>query len=140
MAQKTEKELEILKSELRSFHLDLIKAHLEKDLDFFVKDISDDYFSVSGAEIRHPSRTEILDRFDYYLGRTTFKEYRDLEEPLIRISRDGSLGWSIVRVKIAGDQEQPDGSTADLDFTCAWITLFERQGDKWIRMGEVSSF
>lgn len=110
------RELELLKSELKSFHQDLIQAHLEKDLDFFVKDISEDYFSVSGSEIRHSSRQDILAKFKYYLRRTTFKEYRDLEEPIIGISQDGSLGWSIVRVRVSGDQEQPDGSTADPGF------------------------
>jgi len=32
------------------------------------------------------------------------------------------------------------GLQPTLDFTCAWITLFERQGGSWIWLGEVSSF
>ena len=140
MTHLPEHDLEKLKSELKSFHQDLIEAHLEKDLDFFVKDLSEDYFSVTSAEIRRPTREQILEKFEYYLGRTTFTEYHDLEEPVIGISHDGSLGWSLVRVKIAGKQEQEDGSLADLDFSCAWITLFERRDGKWLRMGEVSSF
>jgi hypothetical protein len=133
-------ELEKRKEELKTFHQELIQAHFQEDLDFFTRDISQDYFSVSRAEIRHPSEKEIREQFKNYLGRTSFREYKDLQEPIIGISRDGSLGWSLVRVRVAGDQEGEDGSMADLDFTCAWITLFERQGEKWIRLGEVSSF
>ena len=133
-------DLDSLKQEIRTFHQDLIQAHFDKDLDFFINDIGDDYFSVSRGEIRHPSREDILSQFSAYLGRTEFKDYRDLEEPLIGISDDGSLGWSLVRVKVAGDQEQSDGTQAKLDFICAWITLFKREGDRWIRLGEVSSF
>lgn len=136
----TETDLELLKQEIKDFHADLIRAHFEKDLDFFVDDIGEDYFSVSRGEIRHPSREDILSQFSSYLGRTEFKEYRDLQEPIIGISEDGSLAWSLVRVKVAGDQEQADGSQAQLDFTCAWITLFKRDQDGWIRLGEVSSF
>ena len=134
------KNLEGLKQEIRTFHQDLIQAHLDKDLDFFVDDIGEEYFSVSWGEIRNPSREDILSQFSSYLGRTEFNEYRDLQEPIIGISDDGSLAWSLVRVKVEGDQEQLDGSMAELDFTCAWITLFKREGEGWIRLGEVSSF
>lgn len=134
------RDLKLLKDELRSFHKDLIQAHFQKDLDFFTRDISPNYFSVSRAEIRHPSRKEIREQFKNYLGRTSFREYRDLQEPIIGISEDGSMGWSLVQVKVAGEQEQPDGTSTGLEFTCAWITLFERRQDSWIRIGEVSSF
>lgn len=134
------KERKALKQEIRDFHKDLIQAHFEKDLNFFVEDIAEDYFSSSRGEIRHPSREDILSQFSSYLDRTEFKEYRDLQEPIIGISNDGSLAWSLVRVKVAGDQEQTDGTTAELDFICAWITLFKREGESWIRLGEVSNF
>jgi len=31
------------------------------------------------------------------------------------------------------------GIEVDFDYLFAWITLFERRDDKWLRMGEVSS-
>ena len=33
-----------------------------------------------------------------------------------------------------------NGSERKLDFTCAWITLYQRQGEKWLRLAEVSNF
>ena len=134
------KDLDQLKQEIRDLHTELIQAHFKKDLDFFVNGIGEEYFSASRGEIRHPSREDIFSQFSSYLGRTEFKEYRDLQEPIIGISDDGSLAWSLVRVKVAGVQEQADGSQAELDFICAWITLFKREGDSWVRLGEVSSF
>ena len=75
-----------------------------------------------------------------YLNNTTFTEYRDLQEPIIGFSKDGSVAWSIVQVKVAGKRTIENGAERDLDFTCAWITLYERQGDKWLRLTEVSNF
>lgn len=63
-----------------------------------------------------------------------------MQEPIVGFSKDGSLTWSIVKVKIGGNRTMKNGAERELDFTCAWITLYEKQGDKWIRLGEVSNF
>ena len=133
-------DFEKLRSEILELHKTTIDAHWEKDIDFFTKDISDDYFSVGNGEIRKPTKLEVTKQFTNYLNNTTFTEYRDLQEPIIGFSKDGSLAWSIVKVKIAGRRTMDDGTERDLDFTCAWITLYEREKAKWIRLGEVSSF
>ena len=131
---------ERLRSEIADLHKALIDAHLNKDVGFFVQDLSEDYLSVSGGEIRKPSTEEIRSTVSDYLDHTTFAEYRDLCEPIIGFSQDGSVAWSIVQVKVAGKRKMGDGSERDSDFICAWITLFERRGDRWVRRAEVSSF
>ncbi|MCP4538135.1 MAG: nuclear transport factor 2 family protein [Chloroflexi bacterium] len=128
-----------MKSEILALHQALIDAHLNKDVDFFVQDLSDEYMSISRGEILKPTKEEILARFDSYLNNTEFTEYRDLCEPIIGFSRDGSIAWSIVQVKLVGQCTMDDGSASDIDSTWAWITLYERQGDKWIRLLEVSN-
>jgi hypothetical protein len=82
-------------------------------------------------------KEEIAAQFTDYLSQTTFSEYRDLREPIVGFSKDGSLAWSVVQVKVAGSRRMDDGTGQNLDFTCAWITLYERDGDGWIRLGEV---
>ena len=129
-----------LSQEILDLHKTEIDAHLNKDVDFFVQDISEDYLAVSGGEIRKPTLEETRLKFSNYLNNTVFAEYRDLCEPIIGFSKDGSLAWSIVQVKIVGRRTMDDGSERDLDFTCAWITLYERQDDKWMRLADVSTF
>jgi len=133
-------DFEALTEELSEIHKKFIAAHLEKNVDFFVQDLAEDYLFVARGEISHPTTEEIRSDMSDYLNNTKFSEYRDTQEPIIGFSKDGSLGWSIVRVKVAGKRTMEDGSERDTDFICAWITLFERQGDRWIRLGEVSSF
>ena len=132
-------DLETLKAEILQLHQDMLEAHQDKDVAWFTRDISDDYFSVGRGEVRLPQRDEIAAQFDHYLNNTQFTEYKDLQEPIIGISRDGSLGWSIVNVRVAGSRKMVDGVVRNFDNVWAWITLYERQGDKWIRLGEVSS-
>lgn len=133
-------DLKELRAEIRSRHAAGIEAHLNKDVDFFIDDLSGGFIEVSDGDIKHPTREEIRSRFEDYLTHTTFTEYRDLREPIIGISKDGSIAWSIVRVKVAGTRKMEDDTERDLDFTCAWMTLYERKKNRWIRFAEVSNF
>ena len=137
---QSEPDFDTLRSKIMSLHRELIEAHYNKDIDFFIKDISENFISVSNGEIQFPTKEEIITQFSNYLNNTTFTEYKDLQEPVIGFSKDGSVAWVIVRVKVAGKQTLDDGSKRDLDFICAWITLYERQGNRWIRTVEVSNF
>ena len=133
-------DFEALRLEILELHQSTIDAHWNKDVDFFVKDLADDFFSVQNGEIQRPPKGEIKIKMSDYLDHTAFTEYRDLQEPIIGFSKDGSVAWSIVQVKVAGKRMMENGTERELDFTCAWITLYERQEDKWIRLGEVSNF
>jgi hypothetical protein len=128
-----------LRRQILDLHRRTIKAHLNKDVSFFTKDISEDYMSISNGEIRTPTAEDLRSTYTSYLNNTNFTEYKDLREPIIGFSEDGSVAWSVVQVKVEG-RTVDDGYERDLDFTCAWITLYRRRGDRWIRLGEVSSF
>lgn len=133
-------DFEKLRSEILELHQQTNAAHGRKDVGFFIKDISDDYFSVGHGEIRRPSKEEITSQFASYLNNTSFTEYRDLETPITGFSKDGTLAWLVGKIKVAGKQTAENGVVRDMEFVCAWVTLYERKGDRWIRLGEVSSF
>ena len=133
-------DFEALKSEIKALHKTEIDAHWKKDIDFFVRDISEDYMAVANGEIQRPTLEDIRSRFSTYLTNTTFTEYRDVAEPIVGFSKDGSLAWAILQIKVVGKRTTDDGSVRDLDFTCAWLTLYERQGDMWMRLTDVSTF
>ena len=128
-----------LRSEIIELHKAAIQAHINKDVDFFTRDLAPDYFSVGNGHIRHPSMESIASQFSNYLNNTEFEEYADLEEPLVGFSDDGSLAWSIVKVRVAGRRNFENDSLRSFSDTWAWITLYKREGEKWLRMGEVSS-
>lgn len=131
---------EALRSEILELHRKNIEAHLNKDIEFFVQNLSDDFMSVSGGEIDFPTKEDIRSNFSSYLNSTEFSQYADLREPIVGFSKDGSVAWSVVQVRVAGKQTADDGTEKDMDFTCAWITLYQREGDRWIKLAEVSNF
>ena len=117
-----------------------IEAHFENDVEFIISDLHEDFFSMSGGEITHPTKEEQRERFTKYLNNTTFSEYSSLMEPEINFSDDGSVAWGKYRVKVRGETVNENGSISQLDFVCAWLWLFKRVDDKWMRIGEVSTW
>lgn len=140
MTPETSPDFEALRAEILALHKRSIQAHWDKDIDYFTRDVADEYLSVSNAEIRTLTSEEIEAQFRSYLHNTTFTEYKDLREPLIGFSKDGSLAWMIAQIKVAGRRVMEDGAEWDLDFTCAYIMLYARKGERWIRLGDVSTF
>ena len=129
-----------IKEEISALHKANINAPLEKDISFLTQNISDPYFVVKNGEISRPDFGEIKSNFNDYLKHTTFTEYREVEEPLIGYSNDGSIIWAVGKIKVQGVSKMDDGTEKSLDFTCAWITLYKCVNDKLIRLGDVSTF
>ena len=131
-------DLEAIKMEILGLHRADIQAHLDGNVEHLVGGQSPDFTSVHSGEVRRPTPEETRAALTRYLNNTTFTEYRDLREPVIGVSRDGSTAWSIVQVKVAGHRVDAPGSP--IDFTCAWVTIYTRQDDKWMRVVEASTF
>ncbi|MCP3981786.1 MAG: hypothetical protein GY716_20990 [bacterium] len=119
---------------LLRMHRDVLRFHVENDLDGWMAHESEHYVSANGGEITHPSIAERRARLQPYLDATTFTEYRDLVEPEVRISNDGTLGWVVCQVQVTGLQ-------GDDEFTSvwAWIELYEKRDGDWKRIGNVSN-
>jgi len=127
--------IERFREELLEHHRRSIQAHFEKNVDYLLHDLSPDFFAISNAEINHPTVEEQRANFTDYLTHTSFSEYRDLVEPEIGFSDDCSLAWMNVKVKVSGTRVNDDGSSKPVDFT-----LYRREGDQWLRLGEVSTW
>jgi len=56
-------DFEVWRSEILALHEKEIEAHLNKDVKFFVQDISKEYIAVSYGEIRKPTIEEIRSQF-----------------------------------------------------------------------------
>jgi hypothetical protein len=125
---------------LAALHAKVIEAHRANDVEMLLEDESEDYVVASRGEISGPSIAERRERLGSYLGRTTFREYRDLVEPVVRVSADGTLGWVVVQVHVEGEQRGSDGEVSPLEFTSAWIELYEKRDGRWLRVGNVSNF
>jgi hypothetical protein len=125
--------------ELRRLHADLIRAHIENDPDLWMSMEGADYVSANGGRVTFPALAERRAGREEYLRSATFSRYRDVREPIVRVSEDGSLGWLIAEVEIAGHIEGDDGATRSFEEVWAWVELYERGPDGWKLVGNVSN-
>ena len=125
---------------LRALHAKVIQAHRESNPGLLFEDVSEDFVQANRGVITSPTIDERRARFASYLGSTTFAEYRDLVEPVVKVSKDGTLGWVIVQVKARGVQTTDTGKKEPLEFVSAWIELYEKRDGRWISVGNLSNF
>jgi hypothetical protein len=124
---------------LLAAHKNVLRAHLEGDLESWMAGESEDYVVVNRGEVTFPTKAERRARLGPYLQNTTFTKYRDLIEPIVKVSDDGTLGWVIVQVEIAGTREMPNGDAVPVDSVWGWIELYEKRDGTWINVGNVSN-
>jgi hypothetical protein len=128
-----------MESEILAIHRAYIEAHLNHDVDFFVRDFPEDFVSISRGEISHPTREEFEAMLSRYLNNVTFSEYRDLCEPTVRFSKDGTLAWLTMQVKVTGTLKHNE-TEYNLDDVWAGMMLYEKRAGKWVWIAEVSNF
>jgi len=128
-----------IRSEIIKLHREYIKAHLEKDASFIAKPTSSNYVFVSDGEIQNIFPEQLESNLSDYLNSTEFSVYRDLAEPIVGVSKDGSLAWAIVKVRTAGMRKYSDKPAKNFDLQWAWITIYENKNSQWIRVADVST-
>jgi hypothetical protein len=128
------------RAKLLALHEEVMQAHRESNADLLLRSDAADAVIANRGQITQPTLDERRARLEQYLGTTRFAEYTDLVPPIVQVSDDGSLGWVIVQVRGAGVQTTQDGGPKPLAFESAWIELYERRGESWYRVGNVSNF
>jgi hypothetical protein len=123
------------RAQLLELHEKALRAHREQSIEMLLEDEVDDYVVASRGEIHTPPKNDRKANMGPYLRRTMFSSYADTREPIVKVSADGTLGWVIVRIAARGVQEGEP-----LEFTSAWIELYEKRNGRWLRVGNVSNF
>jgi ketosteroid isomerase-like protein len=125
--------------QILAIHKSIIASHLKYDAEGVLAAEADDIILVSRGELLFPRKADRIAQFERYLGRVEFEEYHDLVDPIVRVSKDGTLGWLIAQVRISGTSTNSEGESIPFDWTWAWIELYEKRNGQWKRVGEVSN-
>ena len=131
---------DVIREEILEIHYKNINAHLNDDIEFFIENIGDSLLSVSHGDFTFRTKEELRTHYNDYLCNTEFIQYKDIQEPIFGCSQDGSIAWLIVRTRITGKQTIDTDSIHFFDFICAWITLYCKKENKWIKITEVDNF
>jgi len=75
------------------------EAHINKNADLLVSMFSKDFISIDSGSINRPTREESRNRFQAYFDNVEFIAWDNIEDPVIRISSDGTMAYIIVQVE-----------------------------------------
>lgn len=126
-------------AELLRLHGELLEAHRQGDLDRWMALESARYVSANGGRVTFPAVEDRREGRANYLERATFEIYRDVREPLVRVSEDGTLGWLIAEVQVRGYLSSPSGEPEPFHDVWAWVELYENVEGGWRLVGNASN-
>lgn len=132
-------DIDACRAQILDLHRSFIEAHLAEDASLLTRAITDDYLFVSDGEVSRMSGAEVRRMLQRYFDSTEFSVYRDVSDPVIEVSKDGSLAWCVAQVRVAGSRTGEDGGRQEFDTLWAWITVYERRGGEWLRTADVST-
>lgn len=125
--------------ELLRLHAAGLEAHLDSDIDALLAPQAEDFVLLNRGVVSSPTLAERRKFLGPYLAATKFEFYRDAAPPIVKLSRDRTLGWVIAQVTARGQSETSQGERL-LEFEVAWIELYEKRGGRWVAIGNGSTF
>lgn len=138
---RTPTEFQNDEQQLIKLHRMIMDGHLSESKDFFNPIVADSFTVVSSGEVFVNEGNAANEQMNKILSNRNYLVYDDLIRPMVKISDDGSLAWVIVQVYAKGIRYNEKLETiGSMEFTSAWIELYEKMDGKWKKMGNVSNF
>lgn len=128
------------KNALLAVHKKDREAHFKTNAQMLLEHQGDEYIFVRSGKVSMLKKEDIKNSFTEYFKNAVYYEWDDLEEPIIKISNDGSLAWMINRYKVKRKQINGKDDETFQEFVYAGVTLYEKENGKWMRAGNVSTF
>jgi hypothetical protein len=133
-------DIEAERRELLNVHETDRRAHFATDVDLLLSHGTGEFITVAAGRIDTTNRAHLREHFSRYFDRATYYAWDDLNPPIIRISKDGTLAWMITRVHVRRVQRDSTGTGQEREFVYAGIMTYEKLDGKWLRTANVSTF
>ena len=133
-------DLEKEKAELLRLHKADREAHLRTDVELLQRSSPEEFISVSRGKIHRAQKSDERKLFTEYFRGAKYYEWDDAEDPIVRVSKDGSMAWMITRVRVRRTQKGPTDEEKEEKFIYAGIMTYEKVDGRWVRVANVSTF
>ena len=131
-SDKTGISIENEKTNILKLHELQREYHFNKDSVAFANQLSDNFISVNKGVISFPSRKETISRYHQYFSSVSFNKWDDISEPIIIISDDGKMAYTIVDKLVNISYEDEAGQSVESETHFAWTAIYRKYGDKWL--------
>ena len=92
---------------------------------------SDSFLVVNGGKISRPQREDQLKTFTNYFNSVDFVRWDDLNEPIIRFSRDASVAYvAVEKIVILKQLNTSNKEVLDTSYF-AWISIYKKDRSGW---------
>ena len=125
------------KAALLKIHNKDRQAHFLTDVEAALASVHEPHIYVRDGVIQHLSRSDLEKTFREYFRDTTFLEWNDLEEPIVNVPGDGTMGWMVERLKV---RRIIKGEGEERQFIYAGITVYEKRDGTWLKVANASTF
>ena len=106
-------------------------AHFNRDASIIFSQFAHEYFSVGNGRVNEPDRAAGQKRMQAYFDASTFLEWDDITPPVIRVSDDGSMAYTLVHKKVRLLSKGKDGREQEETEIFAWTTTLKKLAGKW---------
>ena len=107
------------------------EAHINKNPEMLVSMFSEDFISVDSGSINRPTGKESRNRFQAYFDNVEFIAWDNIEEPVIRISSDGTMAYIIVHKRVHLRIPSADRENSESRNVFAWMETWEKRNGEW---------
>jgi len=116
-------------NELLRMHFRDRAAHFSHDAAYVFSNFADEYFSLGNGRVNLPDRAAGQKRLQTYFDASTFLEWDDITPPIIRVSDDGTMAYSLVHKKVRF-LDKNNGGKEEIE-VFAWSMTLRKIGGKW---------
>jgi hypothetical protein len=122
--------------ELLELHEAERRGHLQGDAGQVLGRMADPWVYVRAGGVQQVHPNDAVQRLSRAFDGVTHHQWEDLQDPMVQISRDGSMAWMITQVGV----HRSDVNGRDVRFVYAGIDTYEKRDGAWTRIANVSTF
>jgi hypothetical protein len=126
-------------NELLLLHNKARADHFNRDAAAMASGFADDFTNIANGKITKPTWEASFERFKSYFSRSTFLEWDDITPPVIKVSDDATMGYTIVHKRVRLLSKGDDGKETEVTEVYAWVTLYRKINGKWQLMAVAST-
>lgn len=115
------------------------EAHFRGDVEAILEGAAPEVVNVTQGRIHRVARQQTRQFLTNYLQGATYLEWDDLEPPVVRVSRDGTMAWLAVRVHSRRTKRTPQGIENEESFVFSGLMALEKHDGKWVRVASATT-
>ena len=120
-----------LEKEILEVHNLSRKYHVEKMVNGFVSQQSENLMTVNKGNIAKPTKEGVTKRITNYFNNVEFEKWDDVNPPIIRFSSDYSMAYTLVDKVVVLTYLNENNIRMRESTKFAWVAIYTKQNGEW---------